>query len=165
MRLLGLCLILSTLAHAEEPVVVLRIPAVPATSAPPLLEWQHQAVAACLVLEAACQGELGMRAVMAVVRNRAAGRPGHFAAEVLRARQFSALNEVTAGRAALWSYVLRARRDPQWATALRLVAQACSPHWVDITRGATHYTRASERPAWARALRPTVQIGAHVFYR
>lgn len=166
MKRTGLFLLLVAALGAQEPAVKVHLPPWPARPAAPVLaEWQRQAIAACLVLEAACQGEAGMRAVMAVVHNRARGRPAHFATEVLRPRQFSALNEVTQGQVALWRLVQRAQRDLQWSAAERLVAEACAPTWDDPTAGATHYTRSSERPAWARSMQVTVRIGAHVFYR
>lgn len=159
-------ILLLTLLPCAAQDVVFRMPAPPVIVAEPaLLDWQRQTLVACLVLEAACQGESGMRAVMAVVHNRAGGRRDRFAAVVLRPGQFSALNRLTAGRETSWRMVLRARRDSQWALAEWIVDEACSARWTDPTRGATHYTRSSERPVWARGMRVTARIGDHVFYR
>lgn len=130
-----------------------------------LSDQERETVAACLVLESASQGEIGMRSVMAVIRNRARGHPELFAPTVLREKQFSALNPHTAGRESLWRVIQRARRDPTWPRALSLVDQAQREDWHDPTGGATHYTRAAERTAWTRALAKTVTIGAHSFYR
>ena len=153
----------------EEP-----IRAAPATELPPvsfslpkytLSERERETVAACLVLEAASQGDFGMRGVMAVIRNRARGLPELFLMTVLRAKQFSALNKLTAGRETAAHAIARARRDRMWPRALAIVDDALSETWHDPTGGATHYTRSVERTPWTRHLAKTVTIGAHSFYR
>lgn len=126
---------------------------------------ERELVAACLVLEAASQGDLGLRSVMAVIRNRARGLPELFAPTVLREKQFSALNRATAGRESLAYAIRRAQRDATWSRALALVDAAQEDSWWDPTDGATHYTRAAERTHWVRSLAKTVTIGAHSFYR
>jgi spore germination cell wall hydrolase CwlJ-like protein len=126
---------------------------------------ERETVAACLVLEAANQGDFGMRSVMAVIRNRARGRPELFAPTVLREKQFSALNKMTAGRESRARLIARAQRDAMWPTALALVDDALEETWHDPTGGATHYTRSAERTPWTRTLAKTVTIGAHSFYR
>jgi spore germination cell wall hydrolase CwlJ-like protein len=126
---------------------------------------ERETVAACLVLEAASQGDFGMRGVMAVIRNRARAQPELFAPTVLRAKQFSAFNNVTEGREPLARAVNRAKRDCMWSTALSIVDEAVAKDWHDPTGGATHYTRAVERTPWTRTLAKTVTIGAHSFYR
>ncbi len=126
---------------------------------------ERETVAACLVLEAASQGDIGLRGVMAVIRNRARGLPELFAPAVLRHRQFSALDKVTFGRESLGSAIRRAQRDPTWAHALRIVDDATHETWWDPTHGATHYTLSAERTHWTRSLAKTVVIGAHSFYR
>ncbi|MDO8545221.1 MAG: cell wall hydrolase [Opitutaceae bacterium] len=125
----------------------------------------RETIAACLVLEAASQGDFGMRAVMAVIRNRARGLPELFVPTVLREKQFSALNKVTAGRESLATAIGRARRDRMWPLALDIVNHAMDDSWHDPTGGATHYTRAAERTHWTRSLAKTTTIGAHSFYR
>jgi spore germination cell wall hydrolase CwlJ-like protein len=125
----------------------------------------RETVAACLVLEAASQGDFGMRGVMAVIRNRARAQPELFVPTILRPKQFSAFNNVTVGREALSRAVNRAKRDCMWSTALSIVDEAATSHWHDPTGGATHYTRAVERTPWTRTLAKTVTIGAHSFYR
>ena len=130
---------------------------------PTLLE--RDTLAACLVLEAASEGGEGMRAVMAVIYNRAHGLPELFAPAVLRPRQFSAFNRVTSGKETLARAIGRARQDPCWPDAVALVEQALKEKWRDPTDGATHYTRLDERTPWTRSLLKTVTIGAHSFYR
>lgn len=130
-----------------------------------LPEAERETIAMCLVLEAASQGEFGMRGVMAVVRNRARGRPELFAPTVLRPKQFSALNKLTARRESFAHCLARAKRDRMWPEALALVDEAASEAWHDPTDGATHYTRSGERTPWTHRLAKTVTIGAHSFYR
>lgn len=146
-------------AAAELPKVSFSIPPYKATTR------ERETVAACLVLEAASQGDFGMRAVMAVIRNRARGLPELFAPAVLRPKQFSALNKVTAGRESLPGAISRARRDRMWPRALAIVEDAMRDSWYDPTGGATHYTRSAERTHWTRSLAKTTTIGAHSFYR
>jgi spore germination cell wall hydrolase CwlJ-like protein len=141
------------------PVVSFSIPAYE------LSALDRETVAACLILEAASQGDYGMRAVMAVIRNRARGLPELFAPTVLRPKQFSALNTVTAGRETLHRAIARAKRDVMWTTALNIVNDAINAGWYDPTGGATHYTRSVETTRWTRSLAKTVTIGAHSFYR
>jgi spore germination cell wall hydrolase CwlJ-like protein len=108
---------------------------------------------------------VGMRAVMAVIRNRARGLPELFAPTVLREKQFSAFNFVTSGHESMAHAIQRAKADRMWQSALFVVDDALADSWSDPTGGATHYTRAAERTAWTRALAKTVTIGAHSFYR
>lgn len=170
---------LSRGAQAANPLVFrLDPPPVPVLSfeaPPPLVSFsvpkytltarERELLAACLVLEAANQGEFGMRSVMAVIRNRARGFPELFAPTVLRAKQFSALNSVTAGRESLARILARAKRDRMWPSALSIVDDALHESWADPTGGATHYTRTGERTPWTRSLAKTVIIGGHSFYR
>jgi spore germination cell wall hydrolase CwlJ-like protein len=132
----------------------------------PVLSPDHrEIVAACLVLEAACQGDFGMRGVMAVIRNRSGGNPERFAPTVLRKYQFSAFNGITTGRESLWRAIMRAKKDRTWQAALQIVDDAVLDSWYDPTGGATHYTRTDERTHWTRRLARTTTIGAHSFYR
>lgn len=130
-----------------------------------LTQSEQEIVAACLVLEAADQGEFGMRSVMSVIRNRARGLPELFAASVLRPKQFTALNALTSRRETFSQTVRRAKRDRMWDTALQIVNAAADESWHDPTEGATHYTRIGERNRWTARLAKTVTIGSHSFYR
>lgn len=143
-------------------------PAEHITAAPPtyrLSPLERHLVASCLVLEAASQGEFGMRGVMAVIRNRAHGNPRLFLRTVMQEKQFSALNKLTEGRESMSRVVARAERDRMWPIALRIVEQATRSTWRDPTGGATHYTRVGEHTEWTHMLAWTVTIGRHAFYR
>jgi spore germination cell wall hydrolase CwlJ-like protein len=148
-----------TAADTVAPVVSFVIPkyVLPAAN--------REIIAACLVLEAADQGEFGMRSVMAVIRNRAGGHPELFASTVLRPKQFSALNRLTSGRESHARTLARAQADRMWPVALALVDDAADDSWHDPTNGATHFTRTGERTPWASRLARTTIIGAHSFYR
>ena len=130
-----------------------------------LSKIERETVATCLVLEAANQGEFGMRSVMAVIRNRARGHAELFAPTVLQPRQFSALNKLTAGRESQSRAISRAAGDRMWPVALAIVDEAMRGSWHDPTEGSTHYTRTGERNRWTSRLTPTVTIGSHSFYR
>jgi spore germination cell wall hydrolase CwlJ-like protein len=130
-----------------------------------LTENERELVASCLVLEAASQGDFGMRGVMAVIRNRSRGLPELFAITVLREKQFSALNALTAGHESMPRLIRRAQRDVMWPVALTIVDDATRDDWRDPTEGATHYTRVGEHTRWTHALAQTTIIGRHAFYR
>jgi spore germination cell wall hydrolase CwlJ-like protein len=144
---------------SAEPKVTFELPH------PSLSKQDRETVATCLVLESASDGEFGMRAVMSVIRNRAHGQPELFVPTVLKPKQFSALNRVTAGRESMSAAAAKARRDPMWDTALAIVDEAAGEQWSDPTGGATHYTRTGERNRWTRALARLTVIGGHSFYR
>jgi spore germination cell wall hydrolase CwlJ-like protein len=130
-----------------------------------LTPLERETVAACLVLEAASEGSEGMRGVMAVIRNRARNLPELFSMVVLREKQFSAFNRLTAGEESLSQVIERARYEPVWECALALVDEAAGENWRDPTVGATHYTRTDETTRWTHSLMKTVMIGAHSFYK
>ncbi|HVU31890.1 MAG TPA: cell wall hydrolase [Opitutaceae bacterium] len=166
-------LLLAPLLGAAVPVTALQPPTRPTVQHAIALKIptytlspvERETVAACLVLEAASQGDLGMRGVMAVIRNRAEGHPELFAPTVLKQKQFSSLNRLTSGQETLWRAIQRAKRDRMWPTALKIVDAATEDTWYDPTDGATHYTRRGEHTAWTRSLACTVIIGRHAFYR
>ena len=145
--------------HSDGPEVRFSIPEYKLT------QIERETVAACLVLEAANQGDVGLRAVMSVIRNRAHMQPVLFPPTVLRVKQFSALIPYTSGQVSLWRLIQRAKQDATWPTALAIVDEATCAAWVDQTAGATHYTRTGERTAWTRTLHTTARIGDHTFYR
>lgn len=130
-----------------------------------LTDRERELVASCLVLEAASQGEFGMRGVMSVIRNRSRGLPELFVSTILEEKQFSALNSITERRESVPHLIARAQRDRTWPTAMALVDEAAKETWHDPTDGATHYTRLGEHTRWTHALAMTTIIGRHAFYR
>lgn len=129
--------------------------------------WEKQIVAACLVLEAADQGELGMRGVASVILNRANGQHARLMRVVKRPYAFTSLNAATNGRTGARGYadhVQKASRDRLWKSALKIVDDLYSRGWQDITYGANHYARKDIKPAWTRSMDITTIIGSHAFY-
>lgn len=129
--------------------------------------WEKQIVAACLVLEAADQGEMGMRGVASVILNRAEGDHARVMRVVKKPYAFSALNTATTGRtgsSGFAGHVRKASRDRLWRSALQIVDELYSQAWHDVTYGADHYARKELRPAWVRSMSRTTVIGSHAFY-
>jgi spore germination cell wall hydrolase CwlJ-like protein len=75
---------------------------------------------------------------------------------------FSCLNGTT-----IDSLIRKFANKPEYKTALDVARIVCrQPEKLPgLTHGATHFTRASERPSWARGKTPVAVIGAHAFYR
>jgi len=129
--------------------------------------WEKQIVAACLVLEAADQGEMGMRGVASVILNRAEGNHSRIMRVVRKPYAFSAFNTATTGRTesrGFAGHVQKASRDRLWRSALQIVDELYSQTWRDVTYGADHYARKELRPAWVRSMSRTTVIGSHAFY-
>ncbi len=130
--------------------------------------WERQIVAACLVLEASNQGELGMQAVASVIANRAERDASRFIRVVKTPYAFSALNSATTGKTGRKGYaghVRRASRDSSWKTALRIVDQLYAHDLADVTYGADHYTRRDSLPSWSHRMRANTVIGDHLFFQ
>lgn len=130
--------------------------------------YQERAVAAVLMGEAWSEGSRGMTAVAEVIHERARRRaktPLAVVSERNRARgiwAFSCLNGVGIER-----LIQRFERESDFQVALRIAQVAVrEPQKLPgITKGATHFTLARERPYWARGHRPVAVLGRHVFYR
>lgn len=141
----------------------------PALNAEPFPDaWERQVVAACIILEAADQGEAGMQAVAAVIRNRGSGDASQYLAVVKRPYAFSALNASTSQmkeRQSFASLVSRASKDINWSKALRIVDSLYSGELKDNTFGADHYSRRDELPSWSHGMRATTVIGDHLFFK
>ena len=132
----------------------------------PFSDYERQIVAAVLVLEAADQGEAGMKAVLHVIDNRAGHNPQRAIAQVARRKAFSCLNSVTSQPSRDYGPILRrAMRDRMWNTAMRMVRDyEAGRLGEDITRGATHYC-IHPPAAWNREFTFVGQIGDHRFFR
>lgn len=135
-------------------------------SAPP--SWERQIVAACLILEAANQGEEGLRAVASVIANRAERVPDRYLAVVKQPYAFSALNKASTDKTGEFGYdrlVRRASKDANWPLALAIVDELYANTLADNTYGADHYSRKDELPSWSHGMRATVVIGDHLFFK
>jgi hypothetical protein len=79
-----------------------------------------------------------------------------------RVHAFFCLNGTTLGR-----LIQKCRPHPGFEAAWRIARAVCqAPELLpSLTHGATHFTRASERPYWPRGVRPVATIGHHAFYQ
>lgn len=115
--------------------------------------------------EARSEGVIGMRAVAAVIMNRAADSrwPDALADVALQAWQFSAWNANDPNR----DRMLRVTEaDPQFRLALDIAREAVEGRLVDPTGGANHYfADYIARPSWARTMTETTRIGRHIFMK
>ncbi len=128
--------------------------------------YQQRAVAAVLMGEARSEGVRGMTAVAEVIHQRAVEK-GRTPLQVVSARRgrihaFSCVNGTTLDR-----LIRRFSRQPVYQEALQLAQEVCEDpeRLPGITMGANHFTRATERPYWAKGSQPVAVIGQHAFYR
>jgi spore germination cell wall hydrolase CwlJ-like protein len=128
--------------------------------------YERQIIASVLVLEAADQGEDGMRAVLHVINNRAGNNPARAIGQVARKKAFSCLNAITKQTNPDYGPALRrAMRDRMWPVAMQMVLDyEAGQLGADITGGATHYC--IHPPAsWKASFTHVADIGAHRFFR
>jgi N-acetylmuramoyl-L-alanine amidase len=121
--------------------------------------WQDYAVAAVICGEAANQGHDGMKAVAEVIQTRSAIKQRTPYQTITRPSAFSSLNGTT-----VQALVQKWQIQPGYAEAVKL-SMNIGHITGDITHGATHFTRSSERPYWAIHKRPVAVVGQHSFYR
>lgn len=121
-------------------------------------------VARTLWGEARGEGGEGMQAVANVIMNRVA-RPGWWGRtprEVCQKKwQFSCWNATDPN---LHKLLAVDARDPQFALALDIAAQAVAGALPDITNGATNYKVRGWPAAWAASMTKVARIGNHDFY-
>jgi len=111
----------------------------------------------------------GLEAVACVIINRvkrAEERGGYWwgatVAEVcLRPWQFSCWNEGDPNRIKIETVDTSNR---SFASCLRIARRAVARVLADPTNGATHYHGRDVNPPWARARKPSAEIGNHRFY-
>jgi len=119
-----------------------------------------EVVAAVLVCEAGGEGDLGLRAVSEVIRNRA--QKGHTSPlkVVTKKFQFSCLNGQDLNRV-----VAKAKTHPKYLFCL-LLAKALEAGTLrsQVVAGSTHYHTVAVCPRWASASKRTTQIKNHIFY-
>jgi len=132
----------------------------------PAQTYQEKAIAAVLMGEAWSEGVQGMSAVAEVIHQRALEKgwtPLHVVtAHRGRIHAFSCLNGTS-----LDHLIQKFSAQPDYRRALQLAKTVCcDPNRLPgLTRSANHYTRATERPAWAAGRQPVIVIGRHAFYR
>lgn len=153
-----IALVLASLPSVSWASVIFSIPRYEPT------RQEVEVVAACLVLEAANQGVLGMTAVMAVINNRANNCPSAYYAVVVRPGHFSAMNAASSNRVRMSDLVAKAKKDRAWLRALAVVSLAVDGSLIDPTGGATFYTVRGLKPYWLRDVSYSRTIGDHTFY-
>ena len=109
-----------------------------------------------LVLEAANQGEAGMRAVFEVLRNRAGSTQiNSLYFEARRPKQFSCLNNLSDRNA-----IKIAAKSPAWQIAGKIIRSKVKSNLV---QGARHYYADwIKPPIWAQG-KKTIRIKNHLF--
>ena len=112
----------------------------------------------------------GKEAVAAVIMNRVAiaqARGGRFwwggtVEEVCRKPwQFSCWNASDPNRAKIEAVTADNR---VFAQCLDIARRAVAGELADPTGGANHYHSTSVNPAWSHGVRPSAEIGGHLFY-
>lgn len=128
--------------------------------------YEERAVASVLMGEAWCDGTPGMTAVAEVIHTRSVEKK-EAPLQIIsthrgRVHAFSCLNGTTMDK-----LIEKFSQQPDYAKALQLAEITCRApaRLPDLVGPATHYTRVSERPYWARGHRPVAIIGNHAFYR
>lgn len=137
----------------------------------PMILWgqtyQQQAVAAVLMGEAWSEGAQGMTAVAEVIHQRAIEKQWTPLRVVSAGRgkvhAFSCVNDTTIDR-----LIQKFSQEPNYQLALQIAQTTCLDRpdgLLGITKYATHFTLATDRPYWAKGQRPVAIIGRHVFYK
>jgi N-acetylmuramoyl-L-alanine amidase len=128
--------------------------------------YEERGVAAVLMGEAWSEGAQGMTAVAEVIHQRSVEK-ARAPLQIISANRgqihaFSCLNGTTLDR-----LILKFSPEPDYQKALQIAQTTCqTPAGLPgLTRFATHYTRVTERPYWARGHRPVAIVGQHAFYR
>lgn len=115
--------------------------------------------------EARGQGLEGMRAVAAVIVNRAR-RGGWWGASIvevcLKPGQFSCWNVGDPNRPKMLAATID--QSPMFAEALAIARTAVRGDLADPTGGATHYHTRYIAPGWAASGQVSARIGTHIFY-
>ena len=128
--------------------------------------YEERGVAAVLMGEAWSEGVTGMTAVAEVIHQRSVEK-GKTPLQIISANHgqihaFSSLNGTTLDR-----LIKKFSLEPDFQKALELAQVTCeSPVCLPcLSKSANHYTRASERPYWARGKQPVAVVGRHAFYK
>lgn len=128
--------------------------------------YQEKAIAAVLMGEAWSEGAKGMAAVAEVIHQRAMEK-GRTPLQIVAAHRgrihaFSCVNGTSLDR-----LIRKFSREPDFQEALQLAETVCQfpDRLPGVAMSANHYTRATERPVWAKGKQPVAVIGRHAFYR
>lgn len=128
--------------------------------------YQERVVAAVLMGEAWGEGERGMIAVAEVINQRSKDQSKTplqvVTFHVGKVHAFSCLNGTTPER-----LVGKFQKERVYQTALKIAHVACAaPETLPgLTKHATHFTRTTEKPWWARKHKAVAIVGNHSFYK
>jgi N-acetylmuramoyl-L-alanine amidase len=131
-----------------------------------LSDYDRQIVASCMVLEAGCDGEEGLQAVLNVILNRADGYLHRLVPQTIKRGAFSCMDEIWSQSAPDYSRLLRRAhlQTKAYGTALLLISTMEDGQLWDNTLGATHYHAVSMTPYWISEMSFITTIGGHHFY-
>ena len=117
----------------------------------------REIVAAVLVAEAGCDGEVGLRCVMEVVNTRSFQRGLSHVQVVKQRKQFSVLNGVSPS-----ALVAKSSQHRLWPVALWI---ASNPVTTRYTGGANHFESVHfKTPRWAHGRTEVAIVGQHRFF-
>jgi spore germination cell wall hydrolase CwlJ-like protein len=138
----------------------------PGARAGELSGYDRQIVASCMVLEAGCDGVVGMQAVLNVILNRADGYLHRMVGQTVKHGAFSCMAEVWHAPFPDYSALIGRAQSQRnaYAQALRLLATMERGRLWDNTYGATHYHASTIRPYWVSDMNYITTIGGHNFY-
>lgn len=128
--------------------------------------YQEKVVAAVIMGEASIEGARGMYAVAEVINRRSqiSHKTPYQIVTASRGRihAFSCMNGTTPER-----MVQKFQTWDSWPIAIQIAHVTCTaPNRLpNYTNRATHFTRKTERPWWARGKRIVAVVGNHAFYR
>jgi spore germination cell wall hydrolase CwlJ-like protein len=155
-------------ANLSSPrVVTVAAPVQPVDGAMAELIAAHRCLTEALYYEARSEGRAGEQAVAEVVFHRL--QAGHHGRSVCSVIYQGAGRPGCQFSFACDGALARPREAAAWQKAERLAAGILTGavSLNNATSGATHYHTVSVNPDWAgtKAMRQTIQIGKHVFYR
>jgi len=129
-------------------------------------DYDRQIVAACMVLEAGCDGATGMQAVLNVILTRADGYLHRLIPQTIKRGAFSCMASVWSTGMPDYSPLLSHAQNQGkvYDEALNLIAGMEQGLLWDNTYGATHYHATSIRPYWVSDMHYLTTIGGHHFY-
>ena len=122
-------------------------------------------VARTIYGEARSEGNLGMRAVAHVIRNRVTDKRWRntFAEVSLRSKQFSCWNKGNVNYPTITEVTFK---DPTFCVAYAIAAEVLASESEDLTLGANHYFATSiDPPQWADPVKETCIIYNHRFFK
>lgn len=157
-------------AKTKKPQIVLRdVPLMGQNHKSPVVkpeikkDFERQAVAACLVLEAGGDKSRGMEAVAHVISNRSAAKNKSFYSVVTQKGQFSTMFR---GPGAAIQKAKSKNFAAAYPLALAIYDRMKNKTLgVDFTNGAQYFESYKKNPLFFRRLQKTLTVGGNSFYK